>query len=63
MAQQKISAPKGVSEYMPPRSSAFEFVREALIEPARAAGYQLIELPAMSYQKRCTPSKIVVGDQ
>jgi len=25
MAQQKISAPKGVSEYMPPRSSAFEF--------------------------------------
>ena len=45
MAQQKISAPKGVSEYMPPRSSAFEFVRESLIEPARAAGYQLIELP------------------
>jgi histidyl-tRNA synthetase len=45
MAQQKISAPKGVSEYTPPRSSAFEFVREALIEPARKAGYQLIELP------------------
>ena len=45
MTQQKISAPKGVSEYTPPRSSAFEFVREALIEPARKAGYQLIELP------------------
>jgi len=45
MAQQKISAPKGVSEYTPPRSSAFEFVRESLIDPARNAGYQLIELP------------------
>ena len=45
MAQQKISAPKGVSEYTPPRFSAFEFVRESLITPARNAGYQLIELP------------------
>ena len=45
MARQKIQAPKGVSEYVPPRSAAFEFVREALIEPARKAGYQLIELP------------------
>ncbi len=45
MAQQKISAPKGVSEYIPPRSSAFEYVRDALIEPASRAGYQLIELP------------------
>ena len=45
MAQQKISAPKGVSEYTPPRSSSFEFVRESLIAPARSAGYQLIELP------------------
>ena len=45
MAGQKIQAPKGVSEYAPPRSSAFEFVRESLISPARSAGYQLIELP------------------
>ena len=45
MAGQKIQAPKGVSEYLPPRSAAFEFVRESLIEPARKAGYQLIELP------------------
>ena len=45
MAGQKIQAPKGVSEYVPPRSEAFEFVRESLIEPARKAGYQLIELP------------------
>ena len=45
MAQQKISAPKGVSEYTPPRSSAFEFVREALIAPASKSGYRLIELP------------------
>jgi histidyl-tRNA synthetase len=45
VAGQKIQAPKGVSEYVPPRSAAFEFVRESLIEPARKAGYQLIELP------------------
>ena len=45
MAAQKIQAPKGVSEYVPPRSAAFEFVRESLITPARLAGYQLIELP------------------
>ena len=45
MAGQKIQAPKGVSEYVPPRSAAFEFVRECLIEPARKAGYQLIEPP------------------
>ncbi len=45
MAQQKISAPKGVSEYTPPRSSSFEFVRDSLIAPANKAGYQLIELP------------------
>ena len=45
MAGQKLQAPKGVSEYVPPRSAAFEFVRESLIAPARNAGYQLIELP------------------
>ena len=45
MSKQKIQAPKGVSEYTPPRSAAFEFVREALVSPARLAGYQLIELP------------------
>ena len=45
MSQQRIAAPKGVSEYTPPRSSSFEFVRESLIAPARLAGYQLIELP------------------
>ena len=45
MSGQKISAPKGVSEYVPGRSSVFEFVRESLITPAKLAGYQLIELP------------------
>ena len=45
MAGQKISAPKGVSEYVPNRSVAFEFVRDNLIAPAKRAGYQLIELP------------------
>lgn len=41
----QIQAPKGVSEYVPPRSRAFESVREALLKPARSAGYELIELP------------------
>jgi len=45
MARQKIQAPKGVSEYFPPRSKLFEFVRQTLIAPARSAGYQLMELP------------------
>ena len=45
MSRQKIQAPKGVSEYFPPRSKLFEFVRQSLISPARSAGYQLMELP------------------
>jgi histidyl-tRNA synthetase len=45
MARARIQAPKGVSEYVPPRSKLFEFVRESLISPARLAGYQLMELP------------------
>jgi len=42
---EKFSAPKGVSEYFPPRSRDFETAIEKLLEPARSAGYQLIELP------------------
>ena len=45
MTYEKIQAPKGVSEYAPPLSAAFEWVRESLIAPAKLAGYQLIELP------------------
>ena len=41
----KFQAPKGVSEYVPSRSNAFEKVRDGLIAPARAAGYELMELP------------------
>jgi len=41
----EIQAPKGVSEYFPPRSQYFEFVRETLINAAKVSGYQLIELP------------------
>jgi len=41
----QIQAPKGVSEYFPDRSNIFEFVRDSLIGSAKAAGYQLIELP------------------
>ncbi len=41
----RFQAPKGVSEYFPPRSFGFEVVRDRLLAPAKAAGYQLIELP------------------
>jgi histidyl-tRNA synthetase len=43
--KQTLQAPKGVSEYFPPRSQTFEFVRNALLKPAQLAGYQLIEIP------------------
>jgi histidyl-tRNA synthetase len=45
MKYEKLQAPKGVREYLPPESSAFEWVRENLIAPARASGYKLMELP------------------
>jgi histidyl-tRNA synthetase len=45
MKYEKIQAPKGVREYAPPLSAAFEWVRESLIAPAKLAGYQLMELP------------------
>ncbi len=41
----ELQAPKGVSEYFPPRSQYFELVREILIDSARTAGYSLMELP------------------
>ena len=41
----ELQAPKGVSEYFPPRSQYFEFVRETLIQSARTSGYSLMELP------------------
>ncbi len=41
----KFQAPKGVSEYVPDRSSHFDYVRNVLIESAVVTGYQLMELP------------------
>jgi len=41
----KFQAPKGVSEYVPPRSSAFAWVRSTLESTISSAGYQLLELP------------------
>ncbi|MBU3691978.1 MAG: histidine--tRNA ligase [Candidatus Nanopelagicaceae bacterium] len=41
----KFQAPKGVSEYLPPRSNLFDYVSRTLTAPALAAGYELIELP------------------
>lgn len=41
----QFQAPKGVSEYFPPRSSLFEFVTRKLEQVSLAANYHLIELP------------------
>jgi histidyl-tRNA synthetase len=41
----KYQAPKGVSEYFPPRSRSFEWVRETLLSQIKRSGYQLLELP------------------
>jgi len=41
----QIQAPKGVSEYFPTQSRNFEAIRDALLSPAKNAGYELIELP------------------
>ena len=41
----RFQAPKGVSEYVPIRSTYFDYVRGTIIESARVAGYQLMELP------------------
>ncbi|MEY3345569.1 MAG: hypothetical protein RLZZ581_363 [Actinomycetota bacterium] len=41
----KFQAPKGVSEYVPPRSNLFDYAARTLTAPALAAGYELIELP------------------
>jgi len=41
----KFQAPKGVSEYVPPRSNAFAWVRSTLEQTISSAGYQLLELP------------------
>jgi histidyl-tRNA synthetase len=41
----KFQAPKGVSEYFPPNSNQFDYVRDQLLRTARLAGYNLIELP------------------
>lgn len=41
----QFQAPKGVSEYFPPRSSLFELVTRKLEQVSLAANYHLIELP------------------
>lgn len=40
-----ISAPKGVPDYLPPRSLDFQFIKEAMLDQARRAGYHYTELP------------------
>ena len=40
-----FQAPKGVSEYIPPRSAIFEMIRDQLCAPAKSAGFQYMELP------------------
>lgn len=41
----KFQAPKGVSEYFPPRSAHFEYIRQTIIDAAKGSGYELMELP------------------
>ncbi|MDO4631736.1 MAG: histidine--tRNA ligase [Corynebacterium sp.] len=41
----KISAPKGVPDYVPPTSAQFIAVRDMFAHQARLAGYEHIELP------------------
>jgi histidyl-tRNA synthetase len=40
-----FTAPKGVPDYVPPRSEALLAVREAMVAPLRLAGYGSLELP------------------
>lgn len=40
-----FTAPKGIPEYLPPRSADFLAVRDALAAPAQRAGYGYLELP------------------
>lgn len=42
---EKLQAPKGVPEYVPPNGDLFRYVRDQLAAPAIAAGYRYIELP------------------
>ncbi|MDP3973188.1 MAG: histidine--tRNA ligase [Candidatus Nanopelagicales bacterium] len=42
---ERIHAPKGVAEYVPPESTRFLHTRRTLIEPLVNAGYRCIELP------------------
>lgn len=41
----RFAAPKGVPDYVPPRSEALLAVRDAMIAPLRLAGYGYLELP------------------
>lgn len=62
-----IRAPKGVIEYLPPSSRAFEAVRDTLLESARLAGYGLVELPVFEdtdlYVRGVGESTDVVGKE
>ena len=67
----KISAPKGVPDYVPPNSAQFIAVRDTFAHHIRLAGYEHIELPIFEdttlfarglgnpptwCPKKCTPS-------
>jgi histidyl-tRNA synthetase len=45
MKKQKLFAPKGVPEYLPPESATWRAIRDALASKAKLAGYGYIELP------------------
>ena len=45
----RIAAPKGVLEYLPPESGEFAAVRAALCAPIESAGYRYAELPLFEH--------------
>ncbi|MGX0118483.1 histidine--tRNA ligase [Corynebacterium otitidis] len=42
---QALSAPKGVPDYVPPRSAEFAYVRDRFVGEAARSGFQHVELP------------------
>jgi histidyl-tRNA synthetase len=44
-----FQAPKGIAEYVPPRSEAWLAVRDAVVRAARRAGYGYVELPLFEH--------------
>jgi len=49
MSETNFQAPRGVPDYLPPRSQAFLNVRDAFALQAELAGYEYVELPVFEH--------------